>query len=194
MGSSWLAEHGYVSDKMTHSFRKLIIANCADFETSLRSDLEKHQAVTWRKKTGPSHITWNRRVLGYLVKVHSKDTAFARDWEKTIHLNGGEINLFRQTEALLGNVLRRQGIIAGPFITHYPQKIHPRGWTVSWAEAQEEEDSFWDTRTSHHRTLAWQSLLNITSSTSVFTPYTCQGPFTRTLMFTRCPSLVPYRF
>ena len=130
MGSSWLAEHRYVSDKMTDSFRKLTIANCEDFETSLRSELEKHQAVTWRKKTGPSC-----RVLGYLVKVHSKDTALARDWEKTIHLNGGEITPFRQTEALLGNFLHRQGIIAGPLITHYPQKIHSRGWTVSWAEA-----------------------------------------------------------
>ena len=50
---------------------------------------------------------------------------------------------------------------------------------MSWAEAQEEGETFWDTRTSHHRTLAWESLLNITSSTSMFTPYTCQGPFTR---------------
>ena len=87
MGSSWLAEHRYVSDKMSDSFRKLTIANCEYFETSLRSGLENHQAVTWGKKTGPSHITWNRRILGYLVKGHSKDTAFARDWEKTIHLD-----------------------------------------------------------------------------------------------------------
>ena len=57
MGSSWSAEHRYVSDKMTDSFRKLTIANCEDFETSLRSELEEHQAVIWWKKTGPSHIT-----------------------------------------------------------------------------------------------------------------------------------------
>ena len=45
---------------------------------------------------------------------------------------------------------------------------------MSWAEAQEEEESFWDTRTSHHKTLLWQSLFNMTLSTSVFTPCTCQ--------------------
>ena len=62
--------------------------------------------------------------------------------QKTIHLNGGEINPFRQTEALLGNFLRRQGIIAGPSITHYPQKIHSRGWTMSWAEVKKRRRPF----------------------------------------------------
>ena len=142
MGSSWFAEHRYVSDKMTVSFRKLTIANCEESETSLRSELRKHQAVTWRKKTGPSDVTWNHMVLGYLVKVYSGDTPFARDWEKTIHLNGGETNPFRQTDALPGKFLRRQGMITGPSIIHYPQKNHSRGWTVSWEEPQEEEESF----------------------------------------------------
>ena len=92
---------------MTDSFRMLIIANYENFESSLRIELDRQQSGTWRKKTGPDHITWNRRVLGYLVKVHSKDTAFARSWESTVHLNGGELSPFQQTDALLSNFLLR---------------------------------------------------------------------------------------
>ena len=61
-------------------------------------------------------------------------------------------------------------------ITHYRQNIQPEGWTLSWAEAQKAEKSFWNTRTNQYITMAWQLLLDIDAHTSESTFYSCQGP------------------
>ena len=42
--------------------------------------------------------------------------------------NGGHVDPFRHTEITLQNLLRMQGYMKGPTITHYPVKMPTRSW------------------------------------------------------------------
>ena len=125
----WIAELQHVSQLLLNSYYGSLILVSEEMEEDLRKILMSEEFITTKKRAGPEKISWTTRVLGMTVKARSNDKAFAAAWQKMVTLNDSDLDPFRNTEQMLNNFLRTQGLLPGPSITHYPVKVKSsRSW------------------------------------------------------------------